>query len=284
MRAQRTRRLAGIALLMLALGLGAVAWRDTTRPALGEVTVPVSGLSREVTILHVSDLHSEVFGERQALISDLLGEQRFDAIVVNGDLVASFEADPAPAEQLLEVLAPHSDTLVFSRGNHDPESLLEEIGASDAAWLNETTDTVAVAPDAGSVLIATPTTAEAIPRATDCLVLVSHDTMTAQDIATQDALPADVRLYLFGHTHGGQIRLPLIGAIWAPEPCPLAPHGHTLLGGFLPDLRGRYVRGVYDTPDGAYVHVSPGLGTHRLRVRLFDRAELTIVRLVPTEQ
>lgn len=279
----RTRWLAGGVLLAIAVvALGAVAWRDTTRPGLGEVTVPASGLTSEVTILHVSDLHSEEFGQEQEQIADLLGEKQFDAIVVNGDLVASFEADRTPARQLLDVLARHSETIVFSQGNHDPDSLLDEIGATGATWLEQMTEPVALAPGAGDVHITTPGAASAAQPA-DCLVLVSHDVMIAEDIASQDSLPTPSRLYLFGHTHGGQIRLPLIGAIWAPDPCPLAPHTHSPLAGFLPDLRGYYVRGLYETPDGAYVHVSPGLGTHRLHVRLFDRAELTIVRLVPTD-
>ena len=244
--------------------------------------MPAPGLSREVTLLQVSDLHSEEFGEEQARLTDLIGEMRFDAIVVGGDLVASPEADRAPARELLNLLTRHSRTIVFSQGNHDPETLLDEIAAPGTEWLEQMTAPVRVAPDAGDVLIATPRSASTAGPA-DCLILVAHDVMTADDVASQEALPAPTRLYLFGHTHGGQIRLPPIGALWAPEPCPLEPHGHTMLGGFFPDLRGYYVRGLYETPDGAYVHVSPGLGTHRVRVRLFDRAQITIVRLVPAE-
>jgi len=283
MASSRTRRLAATALLALALAaLGGVAWRDTTRPTLGEVTVSVPGLTREVTVLHVSDLHGESFGEEQALIADLLGETQFDVIVVNGDLVASFEADPAPALALLDVLDRHSETILFSRGNHDPDAFVAEVTSRGITSLLEASAATTIAPDAGTVLATTPSQAQAAAPA-DCLVLVSHDPMTAADIASQDSLPAPTRLYLFGHTHGGQVRLPFIGAIWAPEPCPLAAHTHTLSGGLFPDLRGYYVRGLYRTPDGAYVHVSPGLGTHRVHLRLFNRAEVTMVHLVPAE-
>jgi hypothetical protein len=64
---------------------------------------------------------------------------------------------------------------------------------------------------------------------------------------------------LSGHTHGGQVRLPLIGA-------PVAP---------VEDRR--FIAGLV-AADDRLVYVNRGLGFNR-RVRLFVRPEITLLEL-----
>lgn len=63
-------------------------------------------------------------------------------------------------------------------------------------------------------------------------------------------------LILAGHSHGGQFRLPLVGAL-----C-------------LPPAVGRYDRGFYAAPAGN-LYVNVGAGTYLLPIRLFCRPEIT---------
>ena len=67
-------------------------------------------------------------------------------------------------------------------------------------------------------------------------------------------------LILSGHGHGGQVRLPFIGAL-------IVPYG----------VNG-YQVGTYSTPAGR-LHVSSGLGTYYLPVRFFCRPEITLIEL-----
>jgi len=67
-------------------------------------------------------------------------------------------------------------------------------------------------------------------------------------------------LILAGHSHGGQVRVPLLG--------PLA----------LPSGVGRYHLGLYETPAGP-LYVNPGLGTSYLPVRINCRPEITLVEI-----
>ncbi len=73
------------------------------------------------------------------------------------------------------------------------------------------------------------------------------------------AVPTGVALTLAGHTHGGQIRLPLIGALVT----------HSALG---------YVRGRYDVA-GRTLIVSSGVGTSGLPFRLGVPPEVVVVTL-----
>jgi len=68
-------------------------------------------------------------------------------------------------------------------------------------------------------------------------------------------------LVLVGHTHGGQIRLPRLGALFVPGQ------------GFPPE----YVEGLY-REGSTTMYITRGLGTSRLPIRLFCRPEVSIIR------
>ena len=67
-------------------------------------------------------------------------------------------------------------------------------------------------------------------------------------------------LILAGHSHGGQVRLPLIGA-------PFLPYGV-----------GRYDLGYFES-EGGPLYVNAGIGTYRFPVRFNCRPEITVVTM-----
>ncbi|MDQ3444165.1 MAG: metallophosphoesterase, partial [Chloroflexota bacterium] len=77
----------------------------------------------------------------------------------------------------------------------------------------------------------------------------------------EESAPYGAFLQLSGHSHGGQVRLPGIGPIAAPE------------------LGKRFLLGRYAVEDGE-LYVSAGLGMYRPPVRFNCPPELTIVRLI----
>ncbi|PNU18682.1 hypothetical protein C2E25_16355 [Geothermobacter hydrogeniphilus] len=71
-----------------------------------------------------------------------------------------------------------------------------------------------------------------------------------------------IDLILCGHTHGGQVRLPLLPPL------------------YLPRYSGRFVAGLFHVgPTRTPLYVSRGLGTSILPVRIFCRPEITVVEL-----
>ncbi|MES2683167.1 MAG: metallophosphoesterase [Pseudomonadota bacterium] len=74
-------------------------------------------------------------------------------------------------------------------------------------------------------------------------------------------LPAAITLTLAGHTHGGQVRLPLLGVLRIPSRYGL-----------------RYTIGVI-REDGKTLFVSPGIGTSGLPVRFGVPPEISVLRL-----
>ena len=81
-----------------------------------------------------------------------------------------------------------------------------------------------------------------------------------------DFIPAGTpaSLLVGGHTHGGQIRLPLLPA-------------------YRPSGSGRFLEGWYDTPSAPF-YVSRGVGTTTIRARFRCPAELPLFTLRRTKK
>lgn len=89
-------------------------------------------------------------------------------------------------------------------------------------------------------------------------ILLSH----APDIIFKyKDIPAD--LILSGHTHGGQVRLPFIGALVAPGQ------------GFFP----KYNKGLYRLNDRTVLYIDSGVGTSTLPIRLFNRSQISFITI-----
>jgi uncharacterized protein len=102
-------------------------------------------------------------------------------------------------------------------------------------------------------------TLESIPEG-EFTILLSH----APDLADQAADLGNIQLQLSGHSHGGQIQLPLFGAI------------------IKPPFAKNYYEGFYQigpTNDPLTLYVNRGLGTTRLPFRFLSPPEITLFTL-----
>ncbi len=87
-----------------------------------------------------------------------------------------------------------------------------------------------------------------------------------------EAVVQGVDVALSGHTHGGQIRLPLLGALYT----------HSILGKRMSDgyySRGRLRRAIGIRPGRTQLYVTRGLGVSGLALRFLTRPELTVITL-----
>ena len=81
-----------------------------------------------------------------------------------------------------------------------------------------------------------------------------------------------IDLSLCGDTHGGQVRLPFLGAIinrgiWFPEIVQTGLNVET-----------NYIKGLYSI-NNSYLYVSSGLGNYPISIRLFNRPEIAVIKL-----
>ncbi len=73
-----------------------------------------------------------------------------------------------------------------------------------------------------------------------------------------------VDMILSGHTHGGQVRLPVIGAP------------------YLPPLGRKFAEGLFRLQNGVQLYVNRGIGTVGIPFRFDCRPELTMITLRST--
>jgi hypothetical protein len=73
-------------------------------------------------------------------------------------------------------------------------------------------------------------------------------------------------LILSGHTHGGQVRLPIIGAMIVPGQ------------GFFP----KYTKGIYKL-ENTILYIDSGLGNSLLPLRLFNRVQISNIIIKPID-
>lgn len=278
------RTLIAIAVLALfAAGLGSVAWIDTTQVTVRENRAAVPGLESPVRILHVADLHAARFGEHQAAIDEALAGRRFDAAVVTGDLLVLRGGDRTAAFDLVRVLLRHTAVVLYVRGNHDDAALGDEL-ASRGVTVVRPGEVVRF--QAGATRVAAISAGPdgrvdaSLAVSTPLLLVAMHQPPGAATLAEVRALTNGPQVLLAGHTHAGQVRLPLVGAIWAPLRWGDSNPDYTTADEWFPDLRGIQVRGAR-TSGSQVVEVTPGLGTTTVPVRLFDPAEITVLELVP---
>jgi uncharacterized protein len=246
-----------------------------------EFTVGVAGLHPDLqglTIAHLSDPHAGFrpsFNMRAARIAfDLAMAEHPDVIAVTGDL-AGGEANLDGIKALLATL--HAPLGVYAvLGNHDHgRSKAPFTRAVDFSDLG----------DYGVRLLSneTLTVSRGSARVQICGVDdVKHGFGDLQPVLEQlDRDPATLRLLfshyaeaalvapaasfhltLSGDTHGGQICVPWFGGpVMFSQP------------------RAQFKDGLYDR-DGRLIHVTRGIGTSLLPLRLLCRPEAAIIRLV----
>ena len=229
------------------------------------------------TLVQISDLHNTEFGQRQEkLLAEMTAAQP-DIIVVTGDLLDSYAPDPDIALDFIRqavAIAP----VYYVAGNHEarlPEQYgalsqqMEAVGAvvlaekrialqqnGDIIYLLGVNDPSFTKTDAEQTVMATAL-AELTAGIDGYTILLSH-----RPELFSVYCEAGIDLTLSGHAHGGQIRLPGVGGLFAPNQ------------GWLP----QYTAGLYQR-DGSKMVVSRGLGNSIFPLRVNNRPEMVVITL-----
>jgi predicted MPP superfamily phosphohydrolase len=271
------RTLLGLTLLGEVIGI-VLAWRARfVTPYRARVQNVVVSLPRKhsnlsgLTIAFVTDTHVGPHFKADDLIpvAEQLERIRPDIVLFGGDYICE---SPRFMKQTAPMMGRMARTARYGAwgvvGNHDLANTrgrvmppLEAEGISLLAnqavaiatergtfWLVGVDDALLGSPDLNAAFDDVP-----VDAATICLW---HEPDRAAEAA-----PYGPFLLLSGHTHGGQVRLPFIGPLAAPE------------------MGRKYVMGRFQIDD-MELYVSRGLGMYRPPVRFNCSPELTIIRLI----
>jgi len=269
-------------------------WIETVR-----MNVKLPNLSKALhgfTIVHLSDFHLGPYTgvkdvRRSVGMANALGA---DLIALSGDFVyRSARYAEACARELAALRARYGVYAVL--GNHDvwtdPEMVAESLRRAGIRVLRNERQAIEVRSarlwligieDVGVTGFTAPGLISSISRSDfRALWKGAHDALLR---ALEDIPPAETRLLLVhnpdfvemieegvglvlaGHTHGGQVRLPLVGAPVVPS-C----YGQ------------KYAAGLVQT-GGIPVYVNRGIGVIGLPVRFLCRPEITLISLEEEER
>jgi uncharacterized protein len=253
--------------------------REPSHVVLVRVEVPLARLPKAFdgfTIAHLSDFHYDAFSitpiEKAVRIVNGLNP---DLVVLTGDFVTTSVFSTKPEPEAAKAAEPCARLLRDLRsrlgsfavlGNHDvaanPHFIREALQAQGISVLRNRSqvmereqsrlwlcglDSIDTHPPLEKSLRGVPSN--------ECVVLCIHE----PDFADR-ASRYPVDLQLSGHSHGGQIWIPGIGAFW------------------LPAYARKYPRGQYRV-GGLSLYTNIGLGTIRIPMRVNCVPEVTLITL-----
>jgi hypothetical protein len=260
--------------------LGTDGFVQSNHPHIVEIEIPLSRLPESFDgfrIVQLSDFHYEEhfsavpIRKSVAIVNGL----RPDLIALTGDFVtvpilerpASMRAAAATVEPCAAALRDLQAPKFAILGNHDAATSADRIVRAlhdahipvlrnqsvpiergrDRIWLAGIDDLLRGMPDMSATLADIPEK--------EMTILLAHEPDFADDAALS---PVD--LQLSGHSHGGQIWIPGIGAPW------------------LPPMARRYPRGLNKVGD-LTVYTNIGIGTIRAPIRINCPPEITLITL-----
>jgi predicted MPP superfamily phosphohydrolase len=205
--------------------------------------------------VHFTDFHYKGDSEYATEVVRTINELAPDFVCFTGDLVEEAQFAPEAFAFVRQIESPVYGT----PGNHDFQSgvphsdFVTAFAATGGAWLK---DDSALLAEHDLELVGfgrRGVRAFTSPRASRQILLL-HYPQVANGLGRQ------FDLILAGHSHGGQVRLPILGAL------------------VLPKGVGHYEYGYYETPCGP-MYVNAGIGTYRIPFRWNCPPELTLITI-----
>jgi len=250
--------------LIFLIGLVCYVWLEVNVPAVREVRISLTDFPEEIKIVHITDAHGLGIPNDGRLMRAIRSFAP-DIIALTGDMIDEATTDFTPvltAVTDLSAIAP----VLFVPGNHERanpkgEAFISSLSTAGATVLLNDAFlikglSVCGVDDVNFSLHDVPSALAVYGR---CDILLSHSPEIYKSINE-----FNIPLVLAGHTHGGQVRLPIIGVIFMP-------------GGNIPE---HLMRGLTKDGDTTF-YVSVGLGTRLVPIRFMSRAEISLIRVIP---
>ena len=279
-------RIAVIAAICLAAFLAVLI--GNTHISTATYSVTLQNLGNSVRIVLLSDPHGKYFGKENSRLIAKIQEQSTDAIFLDGDMIDR-SAEQADVQELLRLIERLHEIapVYFAPGNHELEYmqadalLLTQVAEAGAVVVNDSYVDVTIA---GQPLRIGGTMGHAFyfgRSEEDFFSSPEYQFLKAfEDTDVPKICLAhmpdtfifngaynmwNVDLVLSGHTHGGLIRLPFIGGLYAP------------MQGWFPE----YDRGYFRLGEHMQMVISAGLSGHGVIPRINNPPEIVVIDLVP---
>ena len=245
-----------------------------TKIGVTNITVTSENIPDEFNgfkIVHISDLHNAEFGNGQKDLIDKIEAQDADIIVITGDMIDSRRTDVDKAVELITGLG-NKIPVYYVTGNH--ESRVREYNELESKLIENgvtvlKNESVKIEKDSSFINVIGVDDPSFGMSANDIFHTVSELKTDGYDVLLshrpelfETYCESGAELVLCGHAHGGQVRIPFIGGIVAPNQ------------GLFPE----YTAGSYKSGSTEMI-VSRGLGNSIIPLRVNNPPELVVITL-----
>ena len=252
-----------------------------------EYDVGIDGLTSPARVVVISDLHSKEYGEDNSALLALIAAQHPDAVFAVGDMI-NRSADEEDILQFLELLVKLQEIapVYYSPGNHESDYMTDRdsglLGRVSATGVTVLLDEYVETQLGGNTVRIGGTMGhyyryewseeqkndppdyamqEEIGSTDVPSIVLMH--MPENMIADSARKNWNADLYISGHTHGGVVRLPLIGGLVAPTQ------------GLFP----KYDQGFFTVDGRLKLIITSGLAGYGPIPRIFNRPEICVINL-----
>lgn len=225
-------------------------------------------LQGKIKLIQISDYHNNNLIDKKRLVKTIK-KLNPDLIVLTGDIIDSQTEDFDKTIELLSEIKKVSKNVYSVSGNHERANKkrdeynkrIEDIGVYN---LDDKYVTLDLGEDKinlcglpfGKKREGREGIWDGLPEEL-FTILLAHSPKHAMENEEFKK-----NLILSGHIHGGQVRLPLLGAVVSPE------------DGFFPE----YTKGLYDLEDSK-LYIDSGLGNSVAPLRTFNRVQISHIEI-----
>ncbi|WP_422486125.1 metallophosphoesterase [Gudongella sp. DL1XJH-153] len=254
---------------IIAIGLFLYNRNQITDFRTQRVFIQSDKVQKDIRIAQVTDSHSNQRIDISKL-KDQIEEFNPHMIAFTGDLVDHKTEDLTVALKLMDSLRSMGVPVYFVEGNHEianrhRKELLKELEDRNVIILKNSSHEIVVDENPigiyGAEFYVEDHDYQEMLSSADrdkLNILLSHSPVKASWYAD-----GDVDLILSGHTHGGQIRLPLIGGLVSPGQG-LFPH---------------YDKGLMELPEGTMLYIDSGIGNSVLPIRVMNPVQFSLITI-----
>lgn len=221
-------------------------------------------------IVHFTDLHygMSVDDKKLAFLVETINKTKPDIVVFTGDLV---DRHTKVTDEISKILIKNLSNIestygkYYVKGNHDKVNKSYDSIMTNSNFKSLTDYDVIYSKDNKSLFIGGVNVDESLNnKTTEALNLNNYDykifALHYPD-KVDEVIKYNIDLIVAGHSHNGQVRLPIIGPI------------------ITPDNAKKYYEPYYKI-NNTKLYISGGIGNSVLNFRLFDKPSFNLYRLV----
>ncbi|MFA5714558.1 MAG: metallophosphoesterase [Candidatus Paceibacterota bacterium] len=249
-----------IIIFALAFLFVADVFYEVNFPKVNQIEIKTDKIKagEEIKVVQITDLHNKKFFNNQIQIYNKIKEINPDFIVLTGDMIDTDTKNYSYIYSFIDELIKINSKIYYVSGNHeldhkDVNNFNNEIAKRGVIMVNPGPQKYEDIDIYGAKYY------NDIPLLKDPLkfsLLLIHDPSLVIDN------PDSFTLILSGHTHGGQVRIPFIGAVYVPGQ------------GLFP----KYSKGLFKIKD-SWLYIDSGLGNTFLPVRFLDQSQISFIKI-----